>query len=55
MFFRASTIEAAKRLGVVGWVANSSRDTVVGHVQGDRPAAGKMKVSLTQRLLGMLA
>ncbi|KAM9013649.1 acylphosphatase-1 [Ara ararauna] len=34
VFFRKYTQGEAKRLGLVGWVQNSSRGTVQGQVQG---------------------
>lgn len=45
MFFRASTIEKAKKLGVVGHVENTSRGTVTGEVQGEKQPVSQMKVS----------
>lgn len=44
VFFRSSTVNEAKKLGVVGWVKNTSAGTVQGQVQGDSDAAAKMKV-----------
>lgn len=38
VWFRASTQQAARRLGVKGWVRNESDGTVRGHAEGD-PAA----------------
>lgn len=35
MFFRANTVEKAKKVGVVGHVENTSRGTVTGEVQGE--------------------
>lgn len=34
VFFRAHTVDTAKRLGLVGWVANTRQGTVTGEVQG---------------------
>ena len=48
VFFRDSTTQEAKRLGVVGWVANTSAGTVKGEVQGKRNAAEEMKVHLSK-------
>ena len=44
VFFRSSTLDEAKKLGVVGWVKNTSAGTVQGQVQGKNEAAEKMKV-----------
>ena len=45
VFFRSSTVDEAKKLGVVGWVQNTSAGTVQGQVQGKQEATEKMKVS----------
>lgn len=45
VFFRDSTVEEGKKLGVVGWVKNTSKGTVVGQVQGTQDAAAQMKAS----------
>ena len=44
VFFRSSTVDEAKKLGVVGWVKNTSAGTVQGQVQGKHKPAEKMKV-----------
>lgn len=46
MFFRANTVEKAKKLGVVGHVENTSRGTVTGEVQGEPKPVSLMKVSI---------
>ena len=46
VFFRAGTIEEAKKLGVVGHVENTSSGTVTGEVQGKPKPVSQMKVSL---------
>lgn len=46
MFFRACTAEEAQKLGVVGWVSNTSRNTVEGEAQGQREKLEAFKVSL---------
>ncbi|KAL4622948.1 acylphosphatase-2-like isoform X1 [Arapaima gigas] len=43
VFFRKYTEKEAARLGLVGWVRNTMRDTVEGQVQGPREAVEKMK------------
>lgn len=43
VFFRAHTVEFARSLGLVGWVANSRRGTVVGEIQGPRHACLDMR------------
>lgn len=45
VFFRASTIEKAKKLSLVGHVENTSRGTVTGEVQGEKQPVSQMKVS----------
>lgn len=40
VFFRAHTVEEAKRLQLVGWVANTRTGTVIGALQG---APGSVK------------
>ncbi len=54
MFFRAGTIEEAKKLGVVGHVENTSSGTVTGEVQGEPKPVSQMKVSLLQCNSGLL-
>ncbi len=44
MFFRAGTIEEAKKMGVVGLVENTSKGTVTGEVQGEPKPVSQMKV-----------
>lgn len=44
MFFRACTKEQAQNLGIVGWVANTHRNTVKGIAQGEVTALEEMKV-----------
>lgn len=41
---QAHASKEAERLGVVGWVSNSSRDTVEGEVQGKPEKVAAMKV-----------
>ncbi|BES96879.1 unnamed protein product [Nesidiocoris tenuis] len=41
--FRAYTQKQAVKLGLVGWCQNTSRDTVVGSLQGDRNKVNEMK------------
>lgn len=43
VFFRAGTIEEAKKLGVVGHVENTSSGTVTGEVQGEPKPVSHMK------------
>ena len=54
VFFRAGTIEEAKKLGVVGHVENTSSGTVTGEVQGEPKPVSQMKVSLLQCNSGLL-
>ncbi len=44
VYFRANVVSHAKELGLVGWVANSLRGTVVGEVQGPQEQMALMKV-----------
>ena len=44
VFFRASTIEEAKKLGVVGHVENTPSGTVTGEVQGQPKPVSQLKV-----------
>ena len=46
VFFRAGTIEKAKKLGVVGHVENTLSGTVTGEVQGEKQPVSQMKVSI---------
>lgn len=48
VFFRASTIEEAKKLGVVGHVENTSSGTVTGEVQGQPKPVSQLKVQSPQ-------
>lgn len=43
VYFRATTVEAARRLGVVGWCRNTRRGTVEGVAQGAPSAAAEFK------------
>lgn len=43
VFFRASTIDKAKQLGVVGHVENTSRGSVTGEAQGEKQPVSQMK------------
>lgn len=43
VFFRAGTIEEAKKLGVVGHVENASDGSVTGEAQGDAQPIAQMK------------
>jgi len=47
VFFRDCTVQKAKALGLVGWVANSRRGTVVGECQGPKFQLQDMKVWLS--------
>ena len=51
MFFRAGTIEQAKKIGVVGHVENTSRGTVTGEVQGEPKPVASMKVWFARAFL----
>jgi acylphosphatase len=42
-FFRKHTLRMAERLGVGGWVRNTSRGTVLGEVEGPRPVVEEFK------------
>jgi acylphosphatase len=44
VFFRACTAEEAQKLGIVGWVKNTSRGTVEGDAQGERNKLDAFKV-----------
>ncbi|XP_022706447.1 acylphosphatase-1-like isoform X2 [Varroa jacobsoni] len=46
VFFRKYTQKEATSLGVVGWIRNTSRDTVEGEIQGPAEAFDKMKIWL---------
>jgi len=46
VFFRASTEEKARCLGLTGWVMNSPTGTVKGQVQGVAENVAEMKVGL---------
>ncbi|KAL6060145.1 Acylphosphatase-1 [Balamuthia mandrillaris] len=43
VFFRKHTVQKATELGLVGWVMNTKRGTVVGHAQGEPPALGQFR------------
>ncbi|OQV17836.1 putative Acylphosphatase-1 [Hypsibius exemplaris] len=43
VFFRKYTQKRATELGLVGWVRNDESGSVVGHLQGSRPALDAMK------------
>jgi acylphosphatase len=38
VFFRQSTVDRARRLGVAGWVRNTARGTVEIHAEGEADA-----------------
>lgn len=42
VFFRASTRDEARRLGVTGWIRNTPAGTVEAEVQGDDEAVDAM-------------
>lgn len=44
VFFRACAQEQGRNLSLVGWVANTRRNTVQGVVQGEQRAMEEMKV-----------
>ncbi|KAM6280466.1 acylphosphatase-2 isoform 1-T1 [Porphyrio hochstetteri] len=46
--FRMYTEEEARKLGVVGWVKNTSQGTVTGQVQGPEDKVNAMKSWLTK-------
>ncbi|XP_074023065.1 acylphosphatase-2 [Numenius arquata] len=46
--FRMYTEEEAKKLGVVGWVKNTSQGTVTGQVQGPEDKVNAMKSWLSK-------
>uniref|UniRef100_A0A8C8BEU4 Acylphosphatase n=1 Tax=Otus sunia TaxID=257818 RepID=A0A8C8BEU4_9STRI len=46
--FRMYTEEQARKLGVVGWVKNTSQGTVTGQVQGPEDKVNAMKSWLTK-------
>ncbi|XP_031959743.1 acylphosphatase-2 [Corvus hawaiiensis] len=46
--FRMYTEQEAKKLGVVGWVKNTSQGTVTGQVQGPEEKVNKMKSWLSK-------
>ncbi|NXG14742.1 ACYP1 protein, partial [Grallaria varia] len=50
VFFRKYTQEEAKRLGLVGWVQNTSHGTVQGQIQG--PAARVRELQEWLRKIG---
>ncbi|XP_064002045.1 acylphosphatase-2 isoform X1 [Pogoniulus pusillus] len=46
--FRMYTEEEAKKLGLVGWVKNTSQGTVTGQVQGPEDKVNEMKSWLSK-------
>ncbi|MBU0664146.1 MAG: acylphosphatase [Proteobacteria bacterium] len=42
VFFRQTTLEQAKKLGLSGWVRNLADGTVEAEFQGDQEAVGRM-------------
>ncbi|XP_001506566.3 acylphosphatase-2 isoform X2 [Ornithorhynchus anatinus] len=46
--FRMYTEAEAKKMGLVGWVKNTSQGTVVGQVQGPEEKVNSMKTWLTK-------
>ncbi|KAM9382323.1 acylphosphatase-2 [Phaethornis superciliosus] len=46
--FRMYTEEEARKLGVVGWVKNTSQGTVTGQVQGPEDKVNEMKSWLSK-------
>jgi acylphosphatase len=42
VFFRQSTVDRARRLGVAGWVRNTDEGTVELHAEGDADAVGRL-------------
>ncbi|XP_005359234.1 acylphosphatase-2 isoform X1 [Microtus ochrogaster] len=46
--FRMYTEGEAKKIGVVGWVKNTSKDTVMGQVQGPEEKVNSMKAWLSK-------
>lgn len=47
VYFRKHTQEEALRLGLVGWVQNTPKGTVVGEVEGPPDEVEKMKTWLS--------
>ena len=47
VFFRKHTHQTAQRLGVCGWVRNTSRGTVLGEMEGPINAVEEFKAWLT--------
>ena len=43
VFFRKYTEDKAKSLGIVGWVENTKRGTVLGKAQGPKDAVAEFK------------
>jgi acylphosphatase len=54
VWFRASTKEAASRLGVNGWVRNTPDGSVEAHIQGEDSAVEKMLAWCSQGPPGAL-
>lgn len=48
VFFRKYTEEKAKTLGIVGWVENTERGTVLGQAQGSKDALAEFKEWLSK-------
>ncbi|XP_065829516.1 acylphosphatase-2-like [Oscarella lobularis] len=48
VFFRKNTQETARKLGLVGWVRNTEKGTVVGVIQGPNEKLQKMKTWLKE-------
>ncbi|KRX23543.1 Protein roller-3 [Trichinella nelsoni] len=46
VFFRKSTVEKAKDLGLVGWCQNTKTGTVIGQVEGPKNEVNEMKIWL---------
>ena len=43
VYFRKHTQQECKRLGVIGWVMNTTHKTVVGHAEGPKPSIDSLK------------
>ncbi|KAH0945949.1 hypothetical protein HN011_008846 [Eciton burchellii] len=43
VFFRKYTKQRGKELGLTGWCMNTSNDTVIGHIEGEKNQIEKMK------------
>jgi acylphosphatase len=42
VFFRAWTAEQAQALGITGWVRNAPDGSVMGHLEGEKPAVQQL-------------